>query len=84
MSKSTSDLFEPRSDLGKHLFRTPTPPGYQTLLTVPAYTPFACITVSGSSPPAITTASLLITQLTTVVSVTPKVITVPSTTRITQ
>ena len=66
MSKPISDLFKPRSDLAEHLFPTPTPPGCQTLLDVPAYTPVTCITVSESSPPAITTASLLVTPLTTV------------------
>ena len=78
MSKPKSDFCKPRSDFAKHLFQTPTPPGYQTLMDVPAFTHVTCITVSESSPPAITTASLLVTPLTTV-SVTPKVKNGPST-----
>ena len=76
-------MYEPKSDLAKNLFQTPTPPGYNTILNVPAYTPVTSIIVSGSSPPAITTASLPLTPLLTVPA-TPKVITVPSTPGTTQ
>ena len=81
--KPKSNLYEPKSDLAKNLFQTPTPPGYNTILNVPAYTPVTSIIVSGSSPPAITTASLPLTPLLTVPA-TPKVITVPSTPGTTQ